>query len=268
MGMRRRLTFVSVLLLLAATAEAAPAIFDDRNNNGVFDAGDVDITAIVTVDMTYATTESIVLGRYAGPKRWGIVMLLKAGKDIRVTGSFDPGYAGSIALIAKGTVRVSDGVTILSHSGIEIDAQDIVVGNNVLLTSTHGHAGGNHYSQIRLDASRNVQVGTRLRAIALYSVVLHADAGALAVGAGAVLQAPTVVLEAGVRIVADKVVMKAKEQIGVFGLRPGASVSLKGATGVVGRDGAIYIHAPGGSVDITGARFNVAPDIQAGSVGR
>ena len=272
--MRRLLTsaLISVLLLMAvcsgAVAGPTPNIaYEDRNNNGVFDDGDVDIVNVLLVDGYFVSDRSVVVARLVVPQGLpSMGILIQAAKNITVTGSIDPGYPGFVTLIAGGIVRLGDKVILKSHSGIEIDAQDIVVGNNVLLTSTHSHVGGSHYSQIRLDASRNVQVGTRLRAIALYSVVLHADSGALTVGPSSVLQAPTVDLDAGASIVADKVVMKAKEQVGVFGLGPGVSVSLKGATAVVGRDGAIYIHAEGGAVDITGARFNVVPDILAETI--
>jgi hypothetical protein len=136
---------LTLVLLLAPTVEAAVQVFIDNNNNGVFDAGDVDMSDAVKTTSMVVTTESIVVPDGASLRLGGDSAALRAGKAILVDGNVSA--AGSLFLSTdSGAITIGPRSVVVSRETIQmtaggdlvVDRSRIVGYGEVMLESLNG----------------------------------------------------------------------------------------------------------------------------------
>ena len=266
-----------VMIYVGGAADAAvttPVAFEDRNNNGVFDAGDVDISEFLRLKWIFKTAQSVVITgpiKITEPNRDPDTSLCRglfitAGKNITVNGSItNPGYAGSLLLSAGGRLTIGSKVTLNARTHVELISSDsIVIGDSVKMYAKG--EGAFFYGAVTATSARDITVGQKFVAQTVDNVTLHSLAGNLAVGPGAQITTERVHLDALGSITADGARLKGKTLVSVFSMSGSGPISLRSSASTVGLDGSIQISAATGTVDLTAATFNVTPDVTARTI--
>jgi hypothetical protein len=153
------LSCLAVLVAAPVMALAAPGgpkfPYADMNNNGVYDAGDVNIGPELRANGYYSTTESVVFP--AGVEEFkvkpGLGLTVSAGKNITIDADiYATGGGSSIALFSEdGSITLGRGHFLRGGSAVYLNAgHDVVLGQDsavrawddgglVMVSSTHGH---------------------------------------------------------------------------------------------------------------------------------
>ena len=120
-----------VLPTLSPAMAAGPSIFVDKNDNGVFDAGDVDASLTVKLDGRVETEDSIVVPEGA-VVRLSMDGSLRAGKSIRVAGTisstgslFFRSENGPITLAPRASVLAYGALQMVGGTGLHIDTATV-----------------------------------------------------------------------------------------------------------------------------------------------
>jgi hypothetical protein len=109
-----------VLPTFAPAAAAGPSIFVDQNDNGVFDAGDVDASLTVKLDGRVETEHSIVVPQGA-VVRLSMDGSLRAGKSIRVAGTISS--MGSLFFRTEtGPIVFAPRASVLAYGALQVTA--------------------------------------------------------------------------------------------------------------------------------------------------
>jgi hypothetical protein len=174
-SVRRAAQVGGVVAAAACLALSAPAVatagaafpFADNNNNGVYDAGDVDITGEVMAGY-FATPNSIVIPADARALTTKSLKGFKlvAGKDVVVQANLAVSTDGGITLVANGgSVVVSDRKT-LRAGFLRVQAQaDVMIGKMAQLEAKGGPvAGSGHVTMESIGGDIRFLAGSRLTA--------------------------------------------------------------------------------------------------------
>lgn len=239
----------------SAVAGGAGMAFEDRNNNGAFDAGDRDITAELIESSVFVTTESVVfVGKtLQSPKRGytnGFTVL--AGKNITIEASLNGGGFGSTLLMTAENISVGDGVKLEARNFVTLSARNaLTLGDGVSLRSA---------GDIGLSSARgHIVVGEKLNVSSSeLGIYVSAIAGAVTIGEGAKMSCRRASLSISARqgITANRINLTAE------------SVSLFTATGGIesmhskfSARGEVSLNAMGSGVDVEASQFSTPPDI-------
>lgn len=281
----RRISSIITLALsvgIAAGAVAQTEPFADVNNDGVYNAGDVLVGALVNNDGQFSTAKAegswvprdgkvgiVVPGKFVGKKR---AVVLKASGDVVVHGAISvPGKGGAVVLLStEGAVRVDPSVRIQADTIVQLVAmQDVEVGNGVEL---RGKA--NDFSMVSLASQAGcVKVGKNVGLGAAGLVELatgEATGGSVTVGSGCRLAsgAGSVRITAGDNVAIDGARVAARDVLvgshassalgRAAGKGPGLvtmrSSQVKSAHGRV----RVFADGPGGTIDMTKASVQAA----------
>ena len=118
-----------VLPLWSPAAAAGVSIFIDKNDNGVFDAGDVDVSDTLKTTGVVETTESIVVPEGAVVRLRLDSASLHADKAIHVAGSIST--TGSLFFRTEtGPITVAPRSTVIAYGTLQMTAGgDLVIDN-------------------------------------------------------------------------------------------------------------------------------------------
>lgn|SRR5262245_7398939 len=270
------LTVFAMMVPVAPGAAEPPFVFEDRNNNGIFDGSDVEITQLLYDQLAFETKESVVFT--GGPfkardthskttfQSGGV--WITAGKNITITSNLLASfYDGIVQLDAGDSVVVGSGVLISAKNRIHVEAaKRIELGDRVTIIST---AGSLNEGAVHLRSSGSFHAGSKLTVRTRTVGEISAAGGDLSLGPGSRVTSPQgeVSVIARTDLTAPSARLTARDGVDVFSLggkgpidlRNGKlSCSLSPANG-----GSIIVYAPKGTVDVTGAVFNFAPQIEA-----
>ena len=255
------------LMGVAAAAVAPPFAFEDRNDNGVFDGSDVDITQLLLTERMFHTAHSVVVT--GGPmkipdpqfKRTGSAggAYIRAGKNITVlTSILAPFYAGTIVLWADDSVRVGNAVTLQGRDYVDVYAgNDVTIGSNVKLLSSGGSA--NHGAAM-VYSGGSVSAGANLQMTTLTEATIYSVGGDVALGTGSRFTSTrsSVSLAAATGLVADGMRLRgARASLTTMD----GPISARSGNISVPRSGVIQITAYRGTVDLRGTTFSVTPQV-------
>lgn len=267
---------IAGVLLLAAVHPAAAAppafVFEDRNNNGVFDGSDVDITDRLLEETWFETSESVVVT--GGPFRardphWAQTrdsggIYIRAGRKITVMSSLlAPYHTSSVALWAD-TITIGSKVTLDADDYVIVEATNgIVIGDKVKIQSK---AGSDNMTLISVVSEEgDIHIGSGFVMTTRFANRIVATNGEVELGPGSQITSTkdSITLIAGTDLTLDAA--KVRAAIGADFVAGTGSLSMRsGSVSVKG--GAVYIHAYVGSADLRGTKFNPTPDITALSV--
>jgi hypothetical protein len=266
----------AVVLLVAvppAAAAAPPFVFEDRNNNGVFDGSDVDITQRLLEDTWFTTTESVVVT--GGPLRaidphWAQTddsggVFIHAGKNITVLSSIlAPYHTSAVALFALDTIRIGSNVTLDAKDYVMVGAhKNVVIGDKVRIQSK---AGSDNMTLISVVSEvGDIHIGSGFMMTTRFASRIMATNGTVVLGPGSQITSTkdSTTLIAGTNLTVDAA--KIKASTGADFVAGTGSLSMRSGSVSVA-DGPIYIHAYHGSADLRGTKFHPTPDTTALSV--
>jgi hypothetical protein len=249
-------------LALAVPAQAgAPSGFPyhDANNNGVFDAGDTDISGDLKANGYFTTTESIVVpaSMKSFVTKGGAGLTLVAGKNLTVEADvLAVGAGAGVTLVAEtGPLTIGGGVTIRATDYVSLSGgQGLVLGvrSGVMATSRNGSV--SMYAEAgdlvlmdytRVQAGDFVDIGATQGNVTMgANVQIFSSNGPVGIMAGGDVNA------AGVRVQADSLNVSSG----------GHLVDLSGGRVMASRDGFVLIQVAGSTIDVTGTVFKNVDD--------
>lgn len=134
-------TMLAIVFLVLATTAHAQAVFQDTNGNGVFDAGDVDLTGAVLLGATVSTGANLVIAK----------PLVQRCEDCDLTLASDKRLT-----ILPGVI-----VSALGEGGeIALKGDEVVVGNKAQVSGIHG---------VQVTGAKSLTLGDGVRLKALGS---------------------------------------------------------------------------------------------------
>ena len=217
-----------------------PTVYEDRNNNGTFDAGDVDLSGF-PAEQNIETTESVVVNRLSIGQEPYIVKRITAGRRITLR--------GTVAMTAKlGELRLTapelqiannTSISAISHIDAEISGP-IIIGNNVKMQSL-GKSPSKGFGSILL-SGHTIQAGSNFYIAVFDSLHAEATRGALTIG-------PL----ANLRSIGGPLFFEAQSRI-----------SIQGARSISGKAGVDFWlpNRSTGVTDVTGSRLSASADGQ------
>jgi hypothetical protein len=122
-----------VLPTFAPAAAAGPSIFVDTNDNGVFDAGDMDASLTVKLDGRVETEHSIVVPEGA-VVRLSMDGSLRAGKSIRVAGTIS-GTGSLFFRTETGPIVFAPRSSVVAYGSLQVTAGTDLVADTAALRS-------------------------------------------------------------------------------------------------------------------------------------
>jgi len=138
-------TALALVLPLCSPAAAAVSIFIDKNDNGVFDAGDVDAGLTLKLDGRVETEYSIVVPEGA-VVRFTQDGVLRAGKSIHVAGTVTGARSlsfrserGDITIGSRSTVTAQDVLQMTAGRNLVIDNSSVRSYDVAMLESLDGN---------------------------------------------------------------------------------------------------------------------------------
>jgi hypothetical protein len=267
-----------LIVLLAAAAWPGVAVaglalqglaFEDRNDHGLFDGSDVDITGILYDTRSFSTSHSVVVsgGPLRAPDRKCKMtgdcggFHITAGKSITVASSLLAGiYGGQVTLIAD-RIQVGSNLTLDGRDGVALQAtHDISIGNNVLVQSRGGSA---NLGRIVINSTLgDVQTGTKFRMTSLYNGSIIAQSGSITLGGNSQLTSSRsdVDLTAMTSLTADTVRARAYAILSFVIFDGPGPISVRESSLGAPKSGVILIRNEG-TIDLTGTRFSIPPAV-------
>jgi hypothetical protein len=247
--------------LVAGPAFAAPAPvpFADNNNNGVFDAGDTDITEDLKSGFV-VTSESLVLPDKMKPvtSRDAIGFTLIAGKNVTLGGDLNANGAGAgITIVAEsGHVTLLDQTRLRAAEYVYVSAGgDLTVGAKSNITASTRSGG-----VISLNANNNLVVMADVRLQAQNAIDLTAVDGNLTVYGPAHFLAVdgSVAFNAGGDIVVNGSRLQTTDLAAYAG---GHLVDFQNNRVNVpyNKDGWMLLYAAGSTINVTGSTWTNLP---------
>jgi hypothetical protein len=229
--------------------------FEDMNNNGVYDAGDRDVTAEIMDDGFFSTSESLVIPAEVGQlksSKGGFVLL--AGKNLTVNAGLTTKKIDSIFLQAGGgAVTVGDGAILQAGDMVNIHAGgDVIVGAHAAVKAKKGIGLVVLTSQ---EGSVRLMEGAELSATSSVRIVQSGAAGTVTMLPGSSLNSPdggTVVSAVG-----DIAVNNSHLAIGYLRLlTEGHLIDFRDNMVVLPLGGGmVFLRAAGSTIDISGTQF-------------
>src|SRR5262245_48279596 len=145
-------------------APAEPAVYEDRNNNGVFDLGDHDLSGLPAGE-NISTTESVVINRLSIRVEPYVLKRITAGKTVTIKGNIAITTKQGQLRISARELRIANNVsiTVVSYLDAEISGL-VIIGDNVKMQSL-GRSASMGYGTISM-RGHDIQAGTNFRATA------------------------------------------------------------------------------------------------------
>src|SRR5262245_49960210 len=169
----------------AFAADAAAMVFEDVNNNGVFDPGvDRDRTRELDQEYVISSKEVIVISGGTFKTRKSTcrttgdcpTINIDTTKDVHINSNLDAGIWGSfITITSGGSITVASNVTINGMTWVELTAaKGMVIGDNVNLKSSGlcDHL----FAMVNLTAS-SLKIGSNVTMYGRRTINLHATSG-------------------------------------------------------------------------------------------
>jgi hypothetical protein len=262
-----RLLALLFLVPSLAFAAAAPGAYEDVNDNGVFDAGDKDITAEITAGPEglpgppYITAHSVVVSQPVKLSGRHANYLIQSAKNISILANVSAdGYRNNVSLDAvAGKVTISPGVKLSAVDTLFINGgAGITIGAGASLRS----AGGGHNSGLLTLETGNgdISIGERVTLSARWGVHLGAPLGSIIVAPGLNASATSGSVQFGageaISITGTKRLISPNTALHTWGEKPMAFTDNKG----LGSKPIVIINR-GGTVDTTGSRLPKGSEI-------
>ena len=243
-----------------AAAAPAPFAFADNNNNGVYDAGDQDITEQLSAGH-FMTGQSVVLPdkmkQIKTKHEFGITLF--AGKNIYVGGDLNAaGHVTGLSITSEtGHITVGSSARLKGNSGVTIMALagDLTIGAGASISGTHGREG-----TVYLYAEGHLVVGTKAQLNGPYSIDLVSNGGTVTVWESVNFAAGGGKLD--IQALGDITVNDCKIKASETSVSTmGHFISFRNNRVSSPRDGWLDLFAAGSTIDVTGSDWkNIAPD--------
>ena len=157
-----------------------PAVYEDRNNNDVFDLGDRDLSDLPAIE-DIETTESVVVNRLSLSVEPFTVKQIKAGKKVTIRGNVTMTKKQGELRISARELRIADNVSITVVSYVEVNISGpLIIGDNVKMRSL-GKGPSMGYGTIFL-RGKNIHTGANFYVAAYDVFSAEATEGELSFG--------------------------------------------------------------------------------------
>jgi len=179
----------------AATIPSGPLVYEDRNDNGVYDAGDVDHTSAIEeqrasgyFDFFLKASGTVVVNRNVTTQFQFSRIEIEARKIVVLASITMTTSHNTVSLTAK-ELHIADGVTINVRAWFDarIDGP-VLIGNNVKIVTIGDSASGG-FGSLSLEGD-SIQAGSNFIASGRWRLTLKALDGALATGPRANISSP------------------------------------------------------------------------------
>src|SRR5262245_53152195 len=181
--------------VFAATLPSGPLVYEDRNDNGVYDAGDVDHTPDIEeqqasgyLDFFLKTSGTVVVGRNVTTSFQFSRIEIEARKIVVQANITMTTSHNTVSLTAK-ELHIADGVSINVRAWFDarIDGP-VLIGNNVKIVTIGDSASGG-FGSLSLEGG-SIQAGSNFIASGRWRLTLKALDGALTTGPRANISSP------------------------------------------------------------------------------
>jgi len=236
-------TAIPVLAQPAGPVE--PAVYEDRNNNGVFDLGDRDLSGL-PVGENISTTESVVINRLSIRVEPYVLKRITAGKGVTIRGNIAITTKQGQLRITAPQLRIANNVsiTVVSYFDAEISGP-VIIGDNVKMQSL-GKSASVGYGTISM-RGHDIQAGTNFHATVYDGFSAEAIGGELFFGPQATLRTLS----------------------GPLYLQATMLISVENARSISGEGGVDFVleNRDRGMAEITGSRLKTGSESQVGFYG-